>query len=278
MKSKRLNFFFIASLIIGLYACAEKQEGCLDVYATNFAFEADIACADCCTYPVFELTVSHYWDSLEAFRYADPIFEQQDSTDTLWINQLGFFVSDIRLHTDTDSLGMFTLVEVPNTFGDILFLESSIDWIDQKDLSGKDLGIVLQAGETIDSVSFWLGFDPLYGVPDPIGLDVSNPVAIQSDSSNWSDDSGLLYSHFNYKITGSLQKDSTRVELINPFYFKLPLESPVTLETGGDVSLNLRLFYSELLEGCSLLSANNEQLRLCLEQNFSNSFKIFSLQ
>ena len=63
MKSKKLNFFVAAALAFTLFSCAEKQEGCLDVYATNFEFEADKVCEDCCTYPVFELEVSHYWDS-----------------------------------------------------------------------------------------------------------------------------------------------------------------------------------------------------------------------
>lgn len=278
MKSKRLNYFVAAVLTLVLYSCAEKQEGCLDVYATNFEFEADKVCEDCCTYPVFELEVSHYWDSLESFSYSDPVFEQQDSTDTIWINQLGFFISDVRFHTDSDSLGMFSLVEVPNTFGDDLLLESSIHWVNQKDPSGKDLGILLQRGEIIDSVSFWVGFNPIYGVPDANNLPSSNPVAYTIDSLNFSEDYGLLYAYLNYKITGSLPKDSTGIELLNAHYVKLGLDSDTKFEVGEDVSLDLRLYYSKLFEGCSLLLSNSEQIRICLENNFTNSFQAISLE
>lgn len=277
MKSKRLNFLVFGVLAFILFSCAEKQEGCLDVYATNFEFEADKVCEDCCTYPVFELAVSHYWDSLETFSYSDPVFEQQDSTDTIWINQLGFFISDIRFHTDTDSLGMFSLIEVPNTFGDNLVLESSISWINQKDPAGKDLGILLQRGETIDSVSFWIGFNPNYGVPDASNLPSSNPVSYEPDSLNYSEDYGLLYAFLNYNITGSLPKDSTGIELLNAHYVKLNLDFDAKFNVGEDVSLDLRLYYSKLIDGCSLQMSNTEQIRICLEENFTNSFKAVSL-
>jgi hypothetical protein len=277
MKSKKRNIIYLLALTFCLFACAEKQEGCLDIYATNFDFDADVICDDCCEYPLFELTVSHYWDSLNVFRYNNLIFETLDSLDTIRVHQLGFFISDIRLHTGTDSLGMDTYIEVPNTFGTNLFLESSINWINQKNLSGEDLGIILQRGEVIESVSFWVGFNPAYGVPDPIGLSSSNPVAIEGDSLNWSDDVGLLYGYMNFSRQGQFALDSVGVELLDPRYVSLDLESPVTLETGDDVALNLRLYYSNLFSQCNLLNANLEQISACLEENFNSCFQIISL-
>lgn len=277
MKSKRHSLLFLLALSLCLFACAEKEEGCLDVYSTNFDFDADKPCEDCCESPVFSLKVSHYWDSLNVFRYSNLVFENQDSMDTIRIHQLGFFISDVRLHTMDDSLGMDTYVEVANTFGSNLFLESSINWIDQKSLSSEALGILLHRGEQIEAVSFWVGFNSEYGIPDPIGLDPVHPISIESDSLNWSEDQGLLYGYMNFSRQGNLAVDSMGIELLAPSYVKINLESAVTLGVGEDVSLDLRLYYSELLEPCSLISANSMQLRTCLEENFGNSFQVFSL-
>jgi hypothetical protein len=81
----------------------------------------------------------------------------------------------------------------------------------------------------------------------------------------------------NFSRQGSLAVDSMGVELLAPSYVRINLESTVTLDIGKDISLDLRLYYSELLESCSLISADPIQLKTCFEENFVNSFQVFSL-
>ncbi|MBK9254426.1 MAG: hypothetical protein IPM42_02945 [Saprospiraceae bacterium] len=60
-KIKRLNHFILISALnaIILVSCYERKEGCLDMEASNFDFTADDACGECCTDPVFSVSVRH---------------------------------------------------------------------------------------------------------------------------------------------------------------------------------------------------------------------------
>lgn len=68
-RSLKTNFpFILFSLILLVASCNTKEEGCLDIRATNFDFDADKACDECCTYPKLFFRVSHIWDDSTAFR------------------------------------------------------------------------------------------------------------------------------------------------------------------------------------------------------------------
>lgn len=59
-------------------ACNVREEGCLDIRATNFAFDADRSCDDCCNYPNVILSLSHRWGDDRPFR-KDSIFQSANN-------------------------------------------------------------------------------------------------------------------------------------------------------------------------------------------------------
>lgn len=68
-RSLKPNFLFILFLLsIILVSCNSKEEGCLDIRASNFDFNADKPCEDCCTYPKLYFRMRHIWDDSTAFR------------------------------------------------------------------------------------------------------------------------------------------------------------------------------------------------------------------
>lgn len=268
--------WLVGLMVLCCLACAEKEEGCLDIYATNFDFDADLACIDCCTYPIFELKVSHYWDSLSPFEYGDPIFEQIDSLDTIRINQLGFFITDIYLHSDTDSLTVASVFELENLNDNVFEVSAALQWIDQKSTQAAGLGPFPHSGNIITGVSFFIGFDPAYGSIDPLGLAEGHPAGISSDSLNWSSTFGFLDARFNFSRQGMFAADSIDVPLQFEAYVYEAFSEVQELEVGNDVRLDLRLYYKDLIESCDLTNASIEQIRDCLINNFAGAIQFDS--
>ena len=272
----KTGLFFLS--LLSVFSCAEKVEGCLDPYSTNFDIDADLPCEDCCEYPSLSISVGHYWDSLNTFRYSDPVFEGLDSLDTILINQLGFYLSAVKLHSNTDSFGVNNRFSIFNTIGSELILESSYDWYNQANSQSSNQGQFPNSGQQIEAVSIWLGYDPALGVLDPIGQSSDSPVSITSDSLNWSNTAGLLTTYMNFSRQGASEEDSISIELTNSHYIYKVLDEPVDLELGKDVSLQLRLYYKDLLQTCDLENAEINQIKNCVSMNLPYSFEIYRLE
>ena len=80
-KNKDGRYLIIALaavLALGLSACYEPEEGCLDVAAKNFQVDADLNCPDdCCEYPNLKLLLSHRvgpQGNDEPIRYIDSVY------------------------------------------------------------------------------------------------------------------------------------------------------------------------------------------------------------
>ena len=265
------------SILIAASSCAEKVEGCLDPYSTNFDLDADLPCEDCCEYPGLSVSVGHYWDLDNTFRYSDPVFENLDSLDTIRINQFGFYLSGMKLHTSTDSFGVTDRFNISNTLGTELTLETSYSWYNQSSSQSSYQGQFPNAGQRIEAVSMWIGYDPSLGVLDPIGQGSTSPVAINSDSLNWSASAGLLTSYLNFSRQGLLAEDSISIDFTNSHYIYSLLDEAVNIDLGQDVSLQLRLYYQNLLQSCDVKNADFNQIKDCVYGNLPNSIEVHRL-
>ena len=162
-------------------------------------------------------------------------FEQLDSLDTIRINQLGFFITDIYLHSDTDSLTVASVFELENLNDNVFEVSAGLQWVDQKSSQAVSLGPFPHSGDAITGVSFFIGFDPVYGSIDPLGLVEGHPAGISSDSLNWSPTFGFLDAHFNFSRQGMFAADSIDVPLQFEAYVYETFSEAQGLEVGSDV-------------------------------------------
>jgi len=139
----------ISSLVCILaLACEETQEGCLDILASNYGFEAVNACDSCCTYPTFSIRMNLINDTL-AYNLNDSIL--LISGDTLLLTRFQLVYSDFSFsNADTtyrirDSLDGFNA----GLLDDFIYIQS------ETSITGGRTRL----SDTITGVRFRNGFD-----------------------------------------------------------------------------------------------------------------------
>ncbi len=114
----RINRSGLCIILLSVFvaSCYEKKEGCLDVFASNFALDADINCCRnnqdcCCNYPKLTLSIKHQYES------------ENLATGKIYLTRLGqpfmtesihFFISNVRLTDGSDFATDDTLMIVTN--------------------------------------------------------------------------------------------------------------------------------------------------------------------
>ena len=84
------GLFLLALILIGSLGCNTRIEGCLDINADNFDFEAELACKECCTYPFMNLSLTQQWDETN-FSNTDTFYDIHDQP--YIIHDLKYFLS-----------------------------------------------------------------------------------------------------------------------------------------------------------------------------------------
>ncbi len=92
--------WMVLGVLLGLTACFEPRESCLDIEAVNFDAAADKACCCCCNYPRLRLRYLPQFDSLvwkpdTAYEYAPGRWFR--------IRQAVFYLSDFHLLKDGEA-------------------------------------------------------------------------------------------------------------------------------------------------------------------------------
>ena len=99
-NSKSLNFLFgLLVIIFSLSSCYENEEGCLDPDAANYNVTADVACADCCSYPSLSLLVAYAFGD-ESYNRIDIV--SNDIEIEFVIENIQIYFSEIILSDDVN--------------------------------------------------------------------------------------------------------------------------------------------------------------------------------
>lgn len=110
------NLGWACLLLLAMSSCYEERAGCLDPLATNYNFEADIACPDgCCTYPELRLRFEHRWvepDSAYVLRLDSTFRDARGQAFRL--SRIRFYWSDIAfLRPGGRELPLLDSVQLP---------------------------------------------------------------------------------------------------------------------------------------------------------------------
>lgn len=264
-KSKfRPDLYIIAFFLIFLLnSCSTKEEGCLDIVASNFDFNADRACENCCEYPVLSLLLTQKWN--------DTIF----SDSTLSYDVLGrrYNIIDLKYllssfsWTDTDEfIHTIDSVEIDCEAGVIKYTPDLLV-IDTRRFS-YPLDSVREP-LIIRSIKFHIGWPPDLVCVNASLEDI--PDVLQDENMLWDSITGTRAA-----IRLILQRDIT-MDVFDTLYIQTLMELPLTynytFNPGENTNLGVTVNYAKWFEDADITNLNSFRASILdhLKESFSKT-------
>ncbi len=233
--------------VLGLTACFEPKEGCLDIAATNFDAGADKDC--CCVYPKLVLTVDQVYDTL-LFRN-DSLYP--DANGHLFrIKSVAFYLSDFQLFQSgqvfrvSDTLTLATFIGSDTS--SLLFTNdfqlvrrTPVDYV---------VGAFRQDG-LFEEVNFRLGLSAEAQKVVPTKAPANHPLSAQTDSLWRGQSAGFVF------LEAVVVRDSMALTQADTIRFlqsdlgqpRIGATGLFVHPTGYDFHLVLRVDYKKMFEG-----------------------------
>ncbi len=283
--------FIINIILILLFcnACAEKEEGCLDINATNYDVTADEDCCApdlpecCCTYPTLTLTMQHKLGKDSLNNNADFALNriqtvEPDSSHFFIVNDIRFYLSNLQLINSngehvgvTDSLAIEVLNDENN-------LESAIveDNFSLIKRTQADYIIGNYAGtNTYDSIRFNIGIQKptnhifLESLPEEHILNGTEDDLLYIDIEQ-----GFIFNKIILKKDTTAETIDTELNINNLTTITLPLINTLEVNRGANVAINLRINYLEWFKGINFAVDSDDSIK---DQVFLNTVNVFEV-
>jgi len=270
-------------VLVTVSSCYQKQEGCLDIRATNFDLEADIACEDCCEYPDLKLKFLHREvlpDTIFNIGYADSVYVD-GAGNPFRINSLKYYVSNIRLlSTDGTEAVVNETIDIETPTGIITFTDDFL-------LISGSFSSALTAGsfstiKTFDKIRFFVGLDSDLQSVDPSTLPDNHVLAINQDTSMYDIQNGmyLMGNHEIFKDTTAIDT-IVRVLTIPMFYgpVELTLDFPeeIALPEGFDLEISLQVDVPDWFANSDVRFSSDQQLFTNIVSKLSETFSVVAV-
>ncbi|KAA3624343.1 MAG: hypothetical protein DWQ02_23185 [Bacteroidetes bacterium] len=279
-----VKFFFQVIVLVGLTGCYEKQEGCLDIRATNFDLEADISCEDCCEYPDLKLKFLHRQvepDTVYSIGFADSVYYDGVSN-PFRINALRYYISNIRVvDSDGSEARINETIDISKIGGSV------VTFTDDFLLVNGNLSTSLTAGsfstiKTYNKVRFFIGLDnELEGV-DPSTLPDNHVLAVNQDSSMFDFQNGhyLMANHEIYTDTTAIDTIPRVMEILlwyGPVEMELEFPESITLPEGFDLEITIQVDAPSWFETSDVRTISDDQFFTNIVSKLSESFSVIDV-
>ncbi|MCB0705899.1 MAG: hypothetical protein KDC34_11340 [Saprospiraceae bacterium] len=269
------RFWLFAGFVLVFAACYEKQEGCLDIGATNFDVTADKPCADeCCTYPVIKMSVSSVYsdlviDTMYSFKL-DKLYEVPGRPgDSIAFSRIRYFVSNVEL------LSGGTVFGVPEELdlfinGQSTIVSDNFGRFEPSVSPSATLGSFAKTG-TFDGVRFTFGLEPAIIGADPDSIPSGHPLSIQSDSTLWLEGAGYQSVYLEL-FRDQTAVDSTVIPIEGSMQLEFDFSEPYEVLGGFDLTLKFQIDFSKWFTGTNPKDDPIPMLRQKILENVSDSF------
>ncbi len=235
---KLLPIYRVMGCLLLLVVCARcntKVEGCLDLNASNFDFEAEKACDDCCDYPSMVVSLSQKWNE-DNFSNADTLYDMHGMP--YIIQDLKYFLSSWAWRSTEGDVYTVDSVSAPCN-QTLLEFTPDILTIDTRQFS-YTLGTIREA-PLIDSVKLVVDLVEDFSCLDPD--DPATPSNVTDQSPMWNPATTSLE-------TGRmvLQRDLASVTYDTVYFTtKVEISLPYSLQlrNGFTEQFNLTVNYAE---------------------------------
>ncbi|MEO1515789.1 MAG: MbnP family protein [Bacteroidota bacterium] len=258
-------------LCLGLSACYEDQEGCLDNRATNYDVSADDACGDCCTFPLLQLQVSHaFGDTI--LNYNDPYLLDGQP---FFIRQFIFYISSLQLVNDaSSSAGVIDTVRLSLADGSEQTVEDNYTIVSPDFTQFTyNIGTFQEAG-TYDSLCFYVGVPNPANGADPVSISSESDLRISSDSL-YREGEGYIFNRIQLQVDTVQNSDTSLFEVLgdaNLVKIRLPFNGDISL--GSNVAAKVRIDYEQWVKGIDFAADTDAQI---LEKIVNNTPDVFSI-
>lgn len=274
---KRMVRFTFLGLLLSFSSCAILEEGCLDVYATNFAVEVDKPCAVCCTYPQIRIDLLHkiaVADSLQNLTTETAVYAD-GAGNPLRIQDIRFYVSGVHLlRSDGTEVAVEETITLKKTDGSSVTVENNFGLWTPATLARFIPGTFRKADE-ITSVRLTLG----------VGKEVGGVLPESAPSTHalypktipmWTSTEGFITQRLAvypgdtgdtamvYELTG---EDAMQEVELN-------LPAPLAVAPGHHITLVIQLDYSSWLSSIDIKTESSEVIESKLKSAFLKSIKI----
>jgi len=266
-KIKSVNFFWVLSafcLLVIPSACLEKEDGCRDVAATNFAANAEVDCEDCCNYPNIFFEIDHAVEDT-SLKYGDSIiFEDK------WINILetSFYINGLSLTGADQTIGITDEITLTDRNGNSNLTIDDIKIISRDIASfSYDIGSFRGSGN-YETLSFQQGLTTIQEATNPASVPSTHPLA-PSNGLFELPDSAYVFTRLklvNLDIGDTLEYNINAPININLTY-------AVTIERGFDLTIPLKVDYLKWIEGINFAD-NPDITQQIIATNLPNAISI----
>lgn len=281
---------FMAFVMLVFTNCFERQEGCLDLGATNYDVTADEPCSNCCTFPSLNLSFRHLIvpttmpDTSVFLRYNTfyPTFELP--ADTFTIERIRYFLSEIRLvRPNGEEVHVLDSVTV-DIDGNSVTIEDSFAKVDRDIIRAVDVGTIQTEG-AFSAIRFFVGLAPELLNIDPNSVTSTSELDVAGDTLLFLDtiNIGYLSALIEFNRDTVSTTDSTRVEIFdNTNIIEVPFAETFTLNPGFDMDVTLNVDYLKWFQSINVpitdQSMVNDALRSQFVENIVTSFSISTVE
>lgn len=287
-SSGRTFFAFIIFLLTLLsIGCGTKEDGCLDIDATNFDVSADEQCESCCTYPNLKLTVFHSILTTGVVQADSCINHSGDSTLTNGDDNF-FQIKDISFYLSDFQMVMFdgTIVEVEDTITLNIFADASGSTF--VDTLVKDDFVLVERSQfsytvgefrtpgLYSKIRFKVGLDASLNTTNDTLL-TSHPLSDTEERHFSTREEGYILQQFN--IVRDTTTNSTDIEIyqigkevFNTVLVELDYEK--TFEPGFDVEIPIKVKYGEWMKGINFATDDELIIKNTIVNNTADAFEI----
>ena len=270
----RIIYALCFAVLVFFGACQELEEGCTDPRAVNFDAAADVLSEAGCTYYQLQLQLQHYSangpnDTLGLGNWT--FDEEQDFFYLERCNWLGSKVHLTRVGSVAPSTSPSTVFlystdnsvrEVEDNFFLAVFgnyLTDATGWV---------------ATGNFDRVSFRLGIAPSLQKTDPEKTEIQgHPLSFTANPYLYD----TLQQEFQTLDLVIVQptKNNRRVALSISDVFDFSFPYPITVESGRNIPIGVRINYDALFDGVSFSNDPVDVLKAKIRQNIPNSFSVY---
>lgn len=264
-RSRWISIIHLVIIGVLLAGCYENQEGCLDLFASNFDVDADDDCCPdpencCCEYPDLQLTIAHQLDS--ASLQLGQTY-QTNSGHTYIITELSFLLSDFALRSGSTWVGI----------RDTIRLEDQLRPDDAVRISRSSfrftVGPFLPPG-SFDQVRFICGLTETEANTSPSQFESGH--ALSSSSDLWDESDG--YQMFRVgMIPDTTTMDTIQLQIPAypsiPFTLDIDEEKTIGNDLNMSISVNYNLWFDSLNPDTDLISEMEAKIAEGIKSSFS---------
>jgi hypothetical protein len=264
-----LSVFLVTVLLL---SCYEKKEGCLDVYASNFALDADLDCCEnpddcCCQYPELKLSIKHQYQGENLG--PGKIYHTQHGQ-PFRLESLMFFICNVRLTDGPDYATSDTLLIV-DQHGQTHPRPDDVEVVSTGKFS-ITVGTFNRPG-IYNRLKFMVGLnEPERSAPSD-QFDPGHPLALgQTHLKDTLSGEWLSYQLAWIPDTASQQVELLQVPANNLIEVELPVE--IIKNAGSDITIPLAIDYQHWLGSIDLQSDDQTTKNRKILEHLAQSFSI----